>query len=181
VLRYFLAIPLPDHAKDQILAVRPPATHGLRPVGRQELHLTVHFLGPMSLQSVEAARNALKPTVLNGFTIAVAGVGVFPAERRPRVLWAGVDLTPNLLALHRSVGVVLTAAIGYQPELRPYAPHVTLARVNSPVPPRVIEEFLAAGKSLDVPDVPVSQLVLYSSQMRNNSPHYHEEGIFELV
>jgi hypothetical protein len=40
--RYFIAIPLPDDARDRLIAVQPPILPGMRLLGREELHLTLY-------------------------------------------------------------------------------------------------------------------------------------------
>src|SRR5260370_33178183 len=144
--RYFLAMPLPDEAKDRLVAVQPPAAPGMRLIGRQELHLTLHFLGEIAPQYDELVRKALASVQGTAFTITIRGVGRFPLEGQPQVLWSGVQSSPSLLALHHSIGTVLTDAIGFQPEERPYSPHVTLARLNSPVPAVAMERYLQESK-----------------------------------
>lgn len=46
--RHFIAIPLPDDLKDRLVAIQPPAVPGMRLIGREEFHLTVHFLGEVA-------------------------------------------------------------------------------------------------------------------------------------
>ena len=67
---------------------------------------------------------ALAVVKTNAFTIGLSGVGMFPSERHAKVLWAGVELNTDLTALHRSIGLALTDAIGFRPEERPYSPHI---------------------------------------------------------
>ena len=132
--RYFIALPLPDEARDRLVAVQPPAVSGMRILARDELHLTLHFLGKVSTHEIDAVRAALAAVRMNAFTIRLSGVGMAStcfrghSERHAKVLWAGVEPNADLTALHCSIGTVLADAIGFQPEDRPYSPHVTLAR-----------------------------------------------------
>ena len=139
---YFLVIPLPDEVKGRLVAVQPPALPGMRLVGRGEMHLTLYSLGELAPRYDEAIRKALASVKANAFTITISGVGRFQLEGEPQVLWAGIESSPPLLALHRSIGAVLTDAIGFQPEELPYAPHITLARLNAPAPPHFVERYL---------------------------------------
>ena len=67
---------------------------------------------------------------------------MFPSERHAKVLWAGVEAKADLIVLHRAIGRALTDAIGFRPEERPYSPHITLARLDEPAPPDVIDRYL---------------------------------------
>jgi 2'-5' RNA ligase len=177
--RYFLAIPLPEQANDRLVAAQPPAVPGVRLVARPDFHLTVHFLGQLPLRSVDVIRKALETWNIDAFTITIQGVGKFPPKGQPRVLWAGLNPSTALSRLHHELGTVLTTAIGFQPEPRPYSPHVTLARLNQPVSSEVIDRFFETGKILDIRNVPVEQIVLYSSVLTNRIPKYREEAILK--
>ncbi|MGO8746195.1 MAG: RNA 2',3'-cyclic phosphodiesterase [Thermoguttaceae bacterium] len=175
-----MAIPLPESARDRFVAVQPPAVPCLRILGREELHLTLHFLGEVAEQDLDKERTALATVRMNAFAVAINGIGVFQQEGRPQVLWAGVEANKDLIALHRSIGSVLAAAIGFRPEERPYSPHITLARLNGPVPPDVIDYYREGNRGFVIPSVPIDRFVLYSSGFGDNGPHYWEEAVFPL-
>jgi 2'-5' RNA ligase len=179
--RFFVAIPLPDDSKKRLLAVQPPSIPGMRLIGPQELHLTLHFLGELIPVSVEAVRRALAKVTLSAFTITIRGLGTFPTEGQPKVLWSGVEGSPALFALHHSVGTALTDAIGFQLEERPYSPHVTLARLNAPAAPGVIEHYLEENQCLQVQSIRLKHFALYSSVLVNDIPQYSEEAVFDLL
>jgi 2'-5' RNA ligase len=178
---YFIAIPLPDEAKDRLVAVRPPAVPGIQLIGREELHLPLYFLGEITTRDEEAIRKALATVRMNAFTITLKGIGEFPPEGQAQVLWAGVEVNAELLELHRSIGTVLADAIGFRPEERPYSPHITLARLNETAPSDVIERYLEGNNGFAVPSVPIDRFVLYSSNFADNGPHYREEAAFLLT
>jgi RNA 2',3'-cyclic 3'-phosphodiesterase len=178
--RYFLAIPLPDEAKQALAAVEAPATGGVRVVGRTDIHLTLHFLGELSQQARDAACKALAEIRSSSFEVSIRGVGRFPAAGDAEVLWAGVETDPLLLKLHRSIGEALANAIGFQVEARPYLPHITLARLTAP-PPRVVENYLARYGGFTMPPFNFEGFSLYSSEFQEGLPPvYREERHFPL-
>jgi RNA 2',3'-cyclic 3'-phosphodiesterase len=124
---YFLVIPLPDAVKDRLVAVQPRDLPGMRLARRQVLHLTLYSLGAIAAQDDEPVRKALATVKANAFTITISGVGRFQLEGEPQVLWAGVESSVQLFALHQSIGIALADAIGFPPEELPYSPHITLA------------------------------------------------------
>ena len=117
----------------------------------------------------------------NAFTITISGVGRFQLKEQPQVLWAGVEGNSSLFALHRSIGAALAEAIGYQSEEFPYAPHITLAHLNSPAPPDAVERYLEINKSFVIPSVLLKHFVLYSSVAVDGIPQYREEAVFPLI
>ena len=178
---YFLIIPLPDEAKDRLVAVQPPTLPGMRLVGRQEMHLTLYSLGELAPRYDEAVRKALATVKANAFTITISGVGRFQLEGETQVLWAGVEGNSALFALHQSIGTALVDPIGFHPEEFPYSPHITLAHLNSPAPPDAVERYLEDNKSFRIPPVLLKRLVLYSSGAVDGVPQYQEEAMFPLI
>lgn len=181
MLRYFLAIPLPDDIKDRLVVMQPPAVPGIRLIGRQELHLTLHFLGELDPPSDGAVRKALATVKTNAFKINIKGLGRFPSEGQPQVLWSGIESSPSLLALHHATGIALSEAICFQLEQRPYSPHITLARLNGDVTSSFIEHYLEKTKGFQVQSVLLNKLALYSSVFVNGIPHYREEAVFHFL
>jgi 2'-5' RNA ligase len=145
------------------------------------MHLTLYSLGELSPQYDKAIRTALARVKANAFTVTISGVGRFQLEGKPQVLWAGIESSPPLLALHRSIGTALTDAIGFQCEELPYAAHVTLAHLNSLAPPDSVERFLENNKDFLIPPVLPRRFVLYSSVAVDGVPQYREEAAFSLL
>ena len=178
---YFLVLPLPDEAKDGLIAVQPRALPGMRLAGRQEMHLTLYSLGELSPRYDEVIRKALTQVKAHPFKITISGVGRFQLEGEPQILWAGVKGDSSLFALHRSIGATLIDAIGFQPEELPYSPHITLAHVNSPTPPDVVERYLEDNKDFIILPVLLKRFVFYSSVAVDGVPQYREEATFPLI
>jgi 2'-5' RNA ligase len=178
--RCFVAVTLSDETKDRLVAAQPPAAPGLRILGREELHLTLHFFGEIGIEEFDAVRKALAGVKSNRFIIDIRGVGRFPPRGKATVLWAGVVENPLLDALHASVGAALAEAIRFQPETRPYAPHITLARVNFSAHFGPIDRYLQEQRDFQVPSVLVDRLVLFSSVLAKSSPQYREEAVYPL-
>jgi len=100
-------------------------------VTADRLHVTVRFIGFVDdtrAASICAALSGELP--VSAFDLAVGGVGAFPPKQPPRVLWAGLTAgADQLVDVERHVSTVL-ANLRIAPEARPYAPHLTLARVR---------------------------------------------------
>lgn len=178
--RYFVAIPLPPEIRERLAVARPSVLRGLRRVAIHDLHLTLHFLGELTLASVDLVQRSLEQVESSRFTMTIQSVGVFPPKGRPAVLWAGVQSNPELSRLHASVGVALMDAIGFQVEKRPYSPHVTLARFQGPPPAGFLDDYLSTNRAFQIPDVPVTQFTLFSSHQVDGRYQYSQEAVFEL-
>ena len=70
------------------------------------------------------------PLAVSAFDLSIGGCGVFPPTGPPRVFWIGVRHgASHMAALYAEIAQRL-APLGYEPERRAYAAHVTLARVK---------------------------------------------------
>jgi RNA 2',3'-cyclic 3'-phosphodiesterase len=96
------------------------------------IHITVRFIGEADDAKTQAIRSALGPSIdAPVFDLTVEGIGSFPPKGPPRVFWAGLtDGRNGLLEVERVVSQRLKALV--PAEDRPYAPHLTLARVKEP-------------------------------------------------
>lgn len=104
-------------------ALQPHAEHG-RVMRPENLHLTLAFIGDLADErgAELAARCAALPPALHDWELNE--VGFFA---RPRVLWAGGPLTPELADIvARARGLLDGMKIGY--DRKPFVPHVTLLR-----------------------------------------------------
>ena len=140
-MRLFIAVELnravADAASEVIDDLRARVTR-LAPRARvtwsapERVHITVKFIGEADEKSTEAIRSALGPTIdAPVFDLTIEGVGSFPPKGPPRVFWAGLtEGRDGLLEVERVVSRRLKALV--PAEDRPYAPHLTLARVKEP-------------------------------------------------
>ena len=92
---------------------------------RADLHLTLHFLGAVEADRVDALIGMGERIAAAAFGLVLDEIGYWP---RPRVLWCAPSSIPaELIAFHGAIGRTLAAA-GLTTDSRPYRPHVTLAR-----------------------------------------------------
>jgi 2'-5' RNA ligase len=177
--RLFVAVDLPPGATDRLAAIQPSALPGVRVVDRDQMHLTLHFLGEVDAARAAAVAEALSSVRGDPFTITLRGVGQFPPQGEPEFLWVGVCNSPPLYDLRHAVGMSL-AAVGIVLEDRPYSPHVTLAKVTTPSPAEVLDQYLEAHRDVSVGSFPVRQFNLYSSVLTEGVPTYRRERSFLL-
>lgn len=100
----------------------------VRWVEADKIHLTVKFLGDIEPSRVDPIANALAEALklFPRFTISAKGLGVFPALRRPRILWVGLEGS-QLVSLAASVEAALEP-LGFTREERGFQPHLTIGR-----------------------------------------------------
>jgi RNA 2',3'-cyclic 3'-phosphodiesterase len=138
--RIFVAVPLPDPAKqaveqlvDRVRAAGVPGGgRDVRWVRLDGLHLTLRFLGPTLEARIQGARDAVLEVAAGAhpFELSIGRAGTFPAGPRPRALWLGVaDPDHALEDLAGRMDARLVRA-GWPAETRPFRAHLTLARAD---------------------------------------------------
>lgn len=137
-MRLFVALEIPAEVRTRLAALIREL-RALAPevkwVRAENLHLTLKFIGETESAKLDAIRAALAE-VRSGHAIAllVQGLGFFPDDQRPRVLWAGTRVPDHLAQLAIDTDAVV-ASLGFPRERRPFAPHLTLARLaGTPIP-----------------------------------------------
>ena len=144
---------------------------------RDQIHLTLHFLGESDPDEVSKRLSGLRSTPI---VIDIEGVGHFRSPSGAVTLWAGVLPSRRLLNTRRAVAEVL-APLGFRPEERPYTPHITLARYEEGVDDNVVNGFLSARSDFRQTGVIVGELSLFSSRFMNGIPHYEKLRAFSFV
>ena len=96
------------------------------------------------------------------------------------MLWVGLDAPPALGMLQRKIELVVTG-LGLEAEERPFAPHVTLARLKTPPLPEAIRQYMSKHAAFEAARIPVSEFVLYSSFLKPEGPFYRHEGIYRFT
>ena len=137
-LRLFVACELPDELKRALGGLqddlRRLGLDRLRWVRPEGIHVTLKFLGGVEPSRVETIRAALLSTI-EPFDLRLqpASVGGFGGERL-RVVWVGLEGdVEGLTALAGRVEAALEP-LGFSRERRPFAAHLTIARVRDETP-----------------------------------------------
>ncbi|MFT7623443.1 MAG: 2'-5' RNA ligase [Myxococcota bacterium] len=134
-VRVFAALPLDDATRSAIDAAieEPRARLGaFNWVERGNWHITLKYFGDVPRGAIPALRTALTQSVSGAtFSCAVRGMGGFPNLREPKVLWVGVkSLDGRLAALQRAINDGCQK-LGYELDMRRFAPHITVARARA--------------------------------------------------
>ncbi len=146
----------------------------LRFVAPASAHVTMHFLGEVELALVARLPDALGESIsIAPFDLAHGPPVVSPSRGLPRVIWlpvtSGVDA---LAAVHRHLVEPLRLA-GITIESRPFAAHLTLARVRE----RDQRRARGLGASLSLVRSPpvswrVHHVTLFESDLSAGAPRY---------
>jgi RNA 2',3'-cyclic 3'-phosphodiesterase len=164
-MRLFTGIDLPAPVRtrlDEVLtALTPTAAINWSPLAN--LHITTKFIGQWPDSDVARLENALASLPRrDAFDIRIGGLGWFPNPHSPRVFWAGIDGGDALRNLARDTEKAL-ADLGIEPESKAYSPHLTLARIKSPVPLVKLRQAVAQLPSSEFGQFTAERFLLYRS------------------
>ena len=174
-IRTFIAIALLPEVRAALgqvsseLALQMPP-RAVRWVKPDLMHVTLRFLGGTAVSLLPQLMAALDQVAAQHgrFELTVNGLGCFPNRKRPRVIWAGLrgDLAPanNLVAGLNE----LLLPMGWEPEKRPFRPHLTLGRVKDSRKLQGIHWGTAVAEIV----VEVTAVHLIESQLRPFGPIY---------
>lgn len=175
-MRLFTAIDLPDEVllrlERLMIALRPEALINWSPL--DNLHITTKFIGEWPearLHEIDEAFSSVSPR--EPFEIELKELGWFPHERSPRVLWVGVHGGDALLNLVNDTERWL-GNVGVRKEDRAFAPHLTLARIKSPVPLRRLRQKVEEMQPAVLGTFKVSHFALFRSDPGSNASIYRK-------
>jgi RNA 2',3'-cyclic 3'-phosphodiesterase len=171
--RLFVAIDLPDSTR-HLLAGLDPHIRGVRWTDPTQMHLTLGFFDDVPDDVDSALREKLSAIDFGVFFLPVGGVGMFSAKGAPKIIWIGVGKAhPHLFQVHKRVQESALAA-GLEPELRPWHPHITIARCRD-VAAQSIRNLLKINAELDAGMIRVDAFHLYSSKLTPGGPIHTRE------
>ncbi|HTX91485.1 MAG TPA: RNA 2',3'-cyclic phosphodiesterase [Anaerolineales bacterium] len=181
MLRSFIAVEIPAGIQDAIAqstaALRKALPKPLiRWIARENIHLTLKFLGDVSPANLEQLAEALKAEAATHpcFSMSAGGLGAFPNPRRARVIWIGLDAPPALAALQRCVEAT-AAQLGYGPDERPFSPHLTIGRIGQSATSTDLQKVRAALEATKVGElgiVRVEAIQIFKSDLQPGGSVY---------
>ncbi len=135
-MRTFIAVNFP---KDLLVRIdeithffkKKTPDRALKWVDINNLHLTVKFIGEINENKIGQVKDVLTQSLSaqNAFNIEVSGLGMYPNQHNPRVVWLGISGEEPLIKIHKDLNRQLTA-VNISPEKRPFSGHLTIARVR---------------------------------------------------
>jgi 2'-5' RNA ligase len=167
-LRTFIALDMPPEIKAALEKYVQPLK-SLRGrvswVKRENLHLTLKFLGDTPANRVDEIATALQEITATStpFSADIAGSGAFPNDQAPRVLWVGInDASGTLLKLAKAIDECMHR-FGFAKEKRDFTPHLTIGRVKDP---RISEIVRALKeKTFAAMPAPFDEIIFMQSEL----------------
>ena len=183
-MRLFVALDIPEsvrHEFRELMERLKPECTGARWVRPEGMHITLKFLGETEEAKPNSIRSALS-SIHSGQAVEsdFRGIGFFPNEFGPKVMWCGIEASPSLPQLAADVNRALQP-LGFPDESHHFTPHLTLARFNSH---KGLDTLVRAAnnlKSYDFGSARSSEFHLYQSVLKPSGAEYTRLATFPFV
>ena len=187
-VRLFVACEVPEDSKQAIGGLisdlKDRSGNAVRWIRPEGVHVTLKFLGEVPVKQLPAIKLAIQEAVVghSPFELELANIGTFGGREGLRIMWVGVagDVL-RLEALVRAVNAAL-AVVGFEPERRPFRPHLTLGRVRDEVSTRQRAEIEVEVGKTEVPQSSwrTAHVSLMRSRLTPNGAVYEVLATFPL-
>lgn len=140
----------------------------------ENIHLTLRFLGNIDessqsevIDSIESVFDKFSPLNMN-----FSGLGVFPDERRPRVLWTGLEGDVSRLSLLASEICTALRTKGFPKGRNHFSPHITIGRFKKKDVEKNLFDILGKYNSLLTGFFVIDEIVFYKSELLKEGAKY---------
>ncbi len=178
-MRLFVAVDLSDEVRERIEDVLRVFKDfkGVKPVEKENLHITLMFLGEVPDRRVEVVKESLKGIKLDPFKIRLKGLGNF----NYRVFWIGVVEGNDYLSFLAKEVENSLKKLGFKRD-KDFVAHATVARVkrlNSNDKVR-LEKALERFRDYDFGEMVVSNFKLKKSTLTPKGPIYEDVEVYKF-
>ncbi len=144
----------------------------LKPVERENIHLTLKFLGNVPGPRLGEVKSSLQQVIFSAFTAEIKGAGAFPNLNHMNVVWVGVNEGWSQVEQIYEQVEKLLSGLGFRREHRPFSPHITIARVRSGRKRDEVARFLQRLTEESFGTITVDKIRLKQRILSSSGPKY---------
>ena len=172
-MRTFIAVDIPGWVGERIAEIQEKLERpGIKLVERENLHITIVFLGEKSIPEIEEIKHSLN--FLKTFSAVKAklhGLSWFPANGKPRVVYVDVHSRQFI-----ELAETIRARFGIDED---FTPHLTIARVKGYVDNKFMD-MLESMKDVFIGEITVNEVKLKKSVLLPTRPVYTDMFTWKL-
>jgi len=180
----FLAVDLTDTSRHALASTLSESGAAVRIPGRRtrpnNWHITLRFLGEATEvetdRLAERTESLLKLFAPGRGAVSVDGLGAFPRPAKATVLFASIADRSGLLAALAGICDEAATDVGFEPEGRPFVPHLTLSRIR---PPRDLRSLVDRLELVPV-KIDVTAVTMFETAETPNGITYVPLHVHEL-
>lgn len=179
--RTFIAIDIPEEIKDHIqrYQIGLPKAKWVR---KENLHLTLLFLGEINLQDFEFLRQILNKVEKKKFSMYLKQPNVF--FKKQKILWLKAEPNNEIVDLKNKIYSLLSIhgffkIYPIKNKNQEFVPHITIARMDV-VDTKKLNDYLLTFSDFVSDEFEVNTFILYSSKLLKDGPIYTKEEEYYL-
>ena len=176
-IRCFVAIEIPETIQTLLTFAQEELrkfVRGASWVKRENIHLTLKFLGDVAPNQISVIRNSIEQVTdaRSPFSMELGGIGAFPNLSRPRIIWAGVKTgADDVAAIAREIDLRLSRH-GHERDKKPFRPHLTLARIKRLANLKPLVDVFQQYDTINGATMIVNQIRVVQSELRRSGAVY---------
>ena len=176
-MRTFLALELPEEIKTEVFGkigqYRETAPNGIKWVPRENIHITLQFIGDTKKEDLPEITEFLSCSFrkIPKMKFMQPKLEIIPG-RNPRVIWISFSTeSKQIFGFSKNFKKKLVE-MGYQLDSKPLKMHVTLGRIKKRLPEILVKQILTT--ELKFESFLVEEATLYQSFLRPQGPIYED-------
>ena len=145
----------------------------------KEVHLTLRFLGDVETKKIRELSEQMRSLEkYRSFDVSMKGVGAFPNNKDPRVVWIGAELGDPFRNILSDIDAMLDAsAIDY--DKKPFKAHITIGRVREPS--KVLTDLINERRDTEIGSFVCSDIFLMKSVLTQKGAEHSVIDTFHLI
>ncbi|MBN2062521.1 MAG: RNA 2',3'-cyclic phosphodiesterase [Deltaproteobacteria bacterium] len=177
-IRSFLAFKLPPDIRsmvDKISQDLRESRMDVKWVELEKIHLTILFLGDLEESDIHRMESTIEKLCrqYSHFNLSLDGIGLFPNNKKPRVLWLGIGGSLDRMCVFRDDLQDHLEPFRIKREGRAFKPHLTLGRFRNPAGNNEgLREITMKYRIISSPICPVNELFLFKSELKPSGAIY---------
>lgn len=175
--RVFIAVPIVSETAFQVASNwkndRQLNINRLKWANPETWHVTLFFLGETPETEIDLLQRLIDESfsAVQGFSTKMNGVGVFPNQHNPKVLWLGLESIQPLMLAYEQLGDLLRQN-GFSFDSKLLKPHVTLVRIKSLENRSSFDALMNEHEQFNFGIVAINRVVLFESIFTSEGPVY---------
>ena len=177
--RTFIALDFPCPVLDKIKKIQKSIDSSYSSIIRwtkpENIHLTLKFLGEVKIEKIQTIEKSLDSIAnkMEPFKIDLSEIGAFPNWGHPRIIWIGLEKSEPLLLLAKEIEENMNE-IGFEREIRPFSPHLTIGRVRDDTSFKDFQMMENKCRTFTrIEDrIPINNIYIYKSDLQPFGPIY---------
>jgi 2'-5' RNA ligase len=166
--RCFISIPISESTKDKIEELHQDLNN-IRFVPRNNLHITVLFLGQIDLIEIEKIKEIIQDIKIAAFDIKLKGINTF---LKSGILYINIKNTDIIKSLNYELARKINNSIGINfRDKREFNAHLTFARYKN-IDKEVLKRFIEKYKNLDFGILNCNEIDLNESVLKRGGAEY---------